>query len=303
VGDSTKIALVVDALRGGNIAFDVERELAAALPGVRRMVTWADRFSARAAELAVLGGIGSVLICGTGFPVRGDAPHRLAAAASPAARFGYPSTSPVVAALRQLALDGDPRAVAFRATIANPAQMVRRAAMAGLAGPLQVQWGIGSWRLGAEDGAALAAAHAEALPAGSQVAMSAAERAGEVGVLAGDEMFGHSPEVLAGWAAGAGLDVVLEVPDVRAWDRGGWGDVLRRDWPAGRVSGLVAVKPLFSQGRVRTRARRGKPMLRACSRRLARRMPSAMPDCRPASHAFFRSAMTLSRRPLRCAAA
>lgn len=245
--DSTRIALIFDALRGGDNAFAEELEVAARIrvrvPGARRMIAWADRFSAQVAELAVAGGIGSVLFCGTGFQVTGESPlHRAAAAASPAARFAYPSRSEVVVALRQLALDGDPRAVAFRGAIADPWHLLRRASLAGLAAPVQVQWGIGAWQLSAERGAGLAASYGGLLPAGSQLVLSAAQHAAEVGDLAGDEMFGHSPEVLAGWAAGAGLDVVFEVPDVRAWGRDGWPEV-HRDWGAGRVSGLVAVKP------------------------------------------------------------
>ena len=247
--DSTGIALIVDALRGGETAFAEDNELAAStgtrLRGMRRMIAWSDRFSAQAAETAVRGGIRSVLFCGTGFQVAGEPPpHAAAAAAAPQARFGYPTRSQVVLTLRQLALDGDPRTAAFLASIARPSYLLRRAGVAGLGAPLQVQWGIGAWQLSAEDGAALAAAYGELLPRGSQLVLSAAELAAEVGALAGEKMHAHTPEVLAGWAARAGLHVVLEVPDVRAWGRDAWPESgFRRDRGAGRVSGLVAVKP------------------------------------------------------------
>lgn len=253
VGDSTKLALIVDAIRGGSEAFDDEREIAekirVQLPGVKRMIGWADTFTAGAAELGAAAGIGSVVIGGTGFPVAGDPPHRAAAAASAAARFGYTSTSEVVVALRHRSLERDPRAVAFLASVLSPARLVGRARGAGLDGPLQVQWGLGAWLLSARGGADLAAGYAEALPPGSRVVMCAAEHAAGVGDLAGERMYGHSPEALAGWAAGSGLDVVLEVPDVRAWGRGGWAEgELRRDWAAGQVSGLVAAVRLAGHG-------------------------------------------------------
>jgi len=248
--DSANIALIIDALRGGKESFEDHKEVAIKIreqvPGVRRMIAWSDRLASGTAERAVAGGIGNVIFGGAGIPAGGAPPHRAAAATSATARFAYPSGSEIVLCLRQLALEGDPRAVAFRASVLDPYQVTRRARAAGMAGPLQVQWGLASWLLSAGRGAVLAAWYAEVLPPGSQLVMLSAEHAAGVGALAGCEMHGHPPEVLAQWAETAGLDVVLEIPDARAWGRGDWpGKEFSRDWAAGQVSGLVAaVRPL-----------------------------------------------------------
>lgn len=240
------MTLLFDALRGGDTAFDDHRriadEIAEAVPGFRRLLSWSDRFAARAAENAVTAGISTVIFGGAGLPA-GDPLHRRAAAASPAARFFYPTPNPVTFALRGRSLEGDPQAAALRASIFDPAAVLGAAAAAGMpAGPVQVQWGLAAWTVSAEDGADLARRWAQVLPAGAQVVITAAEAAGRAGVIAGQPWHGHTAADAARWAAGACLRVTAEIPDVRTAGRAGWGERALARPDSGRIGAAIAAK-------------------------------------------------------------
>lgn len=253
--DIAQLTRLIDELRGGpelregRAAFRRERDLARFLdehePGARRAVSWHDRFTARAAELAVTAGLSAVFFGGAGFPGPDGAPHRAAALASPAARFFYTSPSSVVAAFRGRALAGDRQAAAIHASSLKPRHMVTAAAGSGftLNGPAQVQLGYVTWALDEHEIRLTAVRYKEVLHRGSQLVMTSAEAAPAIAKAVGSQMYAHPVSDLAAWVGQAGLTVGEVIPDVRTWGRNWEGAQFERLGPGGRVSAVIAVVP------------------------------------------------------------
>ncbi len=244
-----RTGLLVDALRGGETAWlsdrDTAERLCRQMPGARKAVTHADLFASAAAEQAVGAGIANVVFGGIGYPAGPEAPHRAAAGVSHTARFWYPSGNQVMVDLRARSLEGDRRALAYRATVLDPGGVLGTGTLSGLLrGRLQVQWGYAAWVLGDAEAAGLAARWALLLRPGDQLVMTAAEHAGALGQAAGVEWHGHALDAVSRWAESARtpqgkrlLRVAETVHDVRGWPRR-WPALVPR--PGERVVAVIA---------------------------------------------------------------
>lgn len=232
MSDADRLARILDAMRGGTNAFAADRQVAVAVmsrwPRTRRMFEWADLFASRAAELGVAAGVRVVLFGGMGFPAPGGGlPHLAAAAASPDALFGYPSSSTVIRAYWKRAMAGDVRAAAFTAPVWDPAVLLERARAAGLGNlaaggggglvPVQVQLGGATSYMQDGQAAAAVAGYAELLAAGSEVVAWVPDgpEAGEFAAALGTVR--HTAESAARWMTAAGLKIVGSPADVRWW--------------------------------------------------------------------------------------
>ncbi|MFK3983442.1 SAM-dependent methyltransferase [Micromonospora sp. NPDC050397] len=129
------LARVYNALGGGTHTFGADREMANRLLAVEPELAYWVRsnraFLARSARFVFGSGIRQVLDVGAGLLAPGSV-HELAAQVAPDAQVVYLDLDPVVVAQANDILRGQPRVVAARGDLREPAEMLRVAVDAGL---------------------------------------------------------------------------------------------------------------------------------------------------------------------------
>lgn len=248
-------ARLLEALRGGPRAHEAERLVAAGVerrwPGTRAQFRAAAEFHSLIAGWAVaMGGARSLIIAAAGYPPSGwpgaSLPHRAAARAVPGSRALYCTGDEALALLwhRVLAPSGmRPPDLGCQAPAADPRQVAGMARAAGLEAPWSVQLQLCAHWWPGPMAAEAVAGYAEVLPAGSTLVIttpveggspSGGEMGRAVAEAAGAMPAGHSAEVVAGWIAGAGMELVWGPGDVRCWP------ALDRDAEAALAAPLAA---------------------------------------------------------------
>lgn len=136
-GDTSEpnLARVYNALGGGTHTFGADREMANRLLTVEPELAYWVRsnraFLARSARFVFESGIRQVLDVGAGLLAPGSV-HQVAAQVAPDAQVVYLDLDPVVVAQANDILRGQPRVVAVRGDLREPAEMLRVATGAGL---------------------------------------------------------------------------------------------------------------------------------------------------------------------------
>jgi hypothetical protein len=264
--DAGRISRLRDALGGGHLALQADRDLAASIikrwPGTAALVTGANDFHRRAASWAVSSGkpgfpvtpAAGVIFAASGYPHRGGF-HAAASLARPDALFAYADADPgAVVFSRALLAALDPAHVsAYEAPGRDPAAVLgapqARAIME--RGPVMVQlqlcahwWPAGfcAWAVGE---------YARLLAPGSTLALSlAVPGGGDAGALAaaiggtGGTVHPHTEDDVAQWIAAAGLELTpIRVTDVRGRELGWAAAEFGRQRPVARMIEAVAVVP------------------------------------------------------------
>ncbi len=259
-------ARIMDAVRGGPHGTDPERAIAAAIeaqfPGSGERLREAAAFhSLLAAEAVTVLGARSLIVAGPGYPPSGwdeaELPHLAAVRAVPPVRCLYVTADRALSMLWQGTLAGDASATAAWASAGDPGQVAETAQAAGLEGPWSVQVQLCAHWWTDDQAAKVVAGYADVMPAGSTLVLTvpvpggvpAGGRMGAlVGEAAGTVPVAHSPQAIAGWVAGAGLELrwparsrpweARAAADVRTWPGQEWAS---DDLAAGITGRVVAV--------------------------------------------------------------
>lgn len=173
------VARVYDFLLGGGHNFAADRQLASmierSMPHVRDVVRLNRAFLRRAVLFMIDAGIRQFLDIGSGIPTVGNV-HEIAQAADPRSRVVYVDKEPVAVAHSQTLLQNNHRAVAIKADIRDPEDILGRAETRDL---LNLDEPVGLLTLlvwhfisDSDDPVGLLARYREALAPGSYLALS-----------------------------------------------------------------------------------------------------------------------------------
>lgn len=215
--DTRRVAGVVCALRGGNLATARDQADAAAIeaafPGTRGQFRESRILHALAASWAVAEqGVRGIVVAAAGAPCPPD-PLTAALAAEPAVRAVLADPDDEVTLLNEAVLGRDPRVTAVRARALDVAGLLHSPEVKALPGPLLVLLPMVAAFWPATVAAAALAEYALLLPPGSLLCLSlwvpdggpAGERFLSLWRRRVSPVYGHRPEDVAGWLAAAGF--------------------------------------------------------------------------------------------------
>jgi hypothetical protein len=266
--DTGAVARVREALLGGHIAYDRERNVAAWLeeryPGLGEMVAASMRCHADAALQAVTGKLGAPPAAGVIFTAAGVQPppprpgeparrplHAAAAEAAPRARYVYFELDEGVADTNVQLLAGDGRARVASAPSWDPGRLLAAPQARELTrtGPVSVHVILAAARWPGDVAAQVTAEYARLLPKGSTLVMSllvadeceaGREMMRDSGTV-GSRCYCHTDDDMRGWFEGAGLRLRKPgVASVRA---------IARPWVEPyRIAPLIPGRPVGAVG-------------------------------------------------------
>jgi hypothetical protein len=179
------IARIYDFYLGGNHNLPVDREAARhvveIMPELPETLRINRAFMRRGVRFLVEAGIRNFLDLGSGIPTVGNV-HEIAQAVDPTSRVVYIDNDPVAVSHSREILNGNDRAMAIQADLRDPAAVledpeVNRLLLLGLGEPLAVLMNsVLHFVLEDDEAAALVAAYREAMPSGSYLMLSHANR-------------------------------------------------------------------------------------------------------------------------------